>query len=465
MQLEMQEGHHQNALIPQMKTSLLHLTFIGTLLCLLTSEARAIDADLGRFSIAKQQQIRDFADTITNKVPAIVWRFYDALRVDDWETATNLAIRINMASHRYTEATNDDTITPALGTLIWPPISESYGAYEQFHEWDNRWLHRFGQEIIASIPPGSLYFGGTDPGRFVISVLCESQVDGKPFFTLTQNQLADQTYLEYLRAMYGKKIQIPTVEDAQTAFQDYTADVSKRSKLGQLKPGEDVRVVNDRVQVSGQIAVMQINGLLVKKIFDDNPSRKFFVEESFPLDWMYPYLTPHGLIFQLHHELLTEVSAKDVITDQAYWKKLTDEMLGNWLNEKTPLKDVCDFADKYGRGKHLDDYTGDKDFAANEQARKSFSKLRTSIAGLYVWRAQNTRDDDERQRMYLAADLAFRQGYAICPYSPEALYRYVNLLLARNRTDDAILIAKTSLRLDPDNEQVQGLLSQLMKYH
>src|SRR6185503_21243874 len=134
MQLEMQEGHHQNALIPQMKTSLLHLTFIGTLLCLLTSEARAIDADLGRFSIAKQQQIRDFADTITNKVPAIVWRFYDALRVDDWETATNLAIRINMASHRYTEATNDDTITPALGTLIWPPISESYGAYEQFHE-------------------------------------------------------------------------------------------------------------------------------------------------------------------------------------------------------------------------------------------------------------------------------------------------------------------------------------------
>ncbi len=406
-----------------MKTSLLHLTFIGTLLCLLTSEARAIDADLGRFSIAKQQQIRDFADTITNKVPAIVWRFYDALRVDDWETATNLAIRINMASHRYTEATNDDTITPALGTLIWPPISESYGAYEQFHEWDNRWLHRFGQEIIASIPPGSLYFGGTDPGRFVISVLCESQVDGKPFFTLTQNQ------------------------------------------LGQLKPGEDVRVVNDRVQVSGQIAVMQINGLLVKKIFDDNPTRKFFVEESFPLDWMYPYLTPHGLIFQLHHELLTEVSAKDVITDQAYWKKLTDEMLGNWLNEKTPLKDVCDFADKYGRGKHLDDYTGDKDFAANEQARKSYSKLRTSIAGLYVWRAQNTRDDDERQRMYLAADLAFRQGYAICPYSPEALYRYVNLLLARNRTDDAILIAKTSLRLDPDNEQVQGLLSQLMKYH
>lgn len=448
-----------------MTIQILRLILACCLLCLLAGEARAIDPDLGRFSIAKQQQIREFAGTITNKVPAIVWRFYDALRVDDWETATNLASRISMASHRYTDSTNDNAITPALGTLIWPPISESYGAYEQFHDWNNRWLHRFGREIISSIPPGSIYFGGTDPGRFVISVLCESQVDGRPFFTLTQNQLADQTYLEYLRAMYGKKIHIPTVEDAQKAFEEYTQDVDRRRKLGQLKPGEDVRVVNGRVQVSGQVAVMQINALLVKKIFDDNPGHQFFIEESFPLDWMYPNLTPHGLIFQLHREPLAEISEKEVIEDHDYWKKLTNEMLGNWLDDKTSLKDVCDFADKYGLGKHLADYQGDKDFAENPQARKTFSKLRTSIAGLYVWRAQNAGEDDERERMYQAADLAFRQSYAICPYSPEAIYRYVNLLLGRNRTDDAILIVKTSLHLDPGNKQLQGLMSQLMKYH
>ena len=68
------------------------------------------------------------------------------------------------------------------------------------------------------------------------------------------------------------------------------------------------------------------------------------------------------------------------------------------------------------------------------------------------------------KRKALAADLAFRQSYAICPYSPEAIYRYINLLLAHNRADDAVLIAKTSLRLDPDNDQLQSLLSQLMKY-
>ena len=45
-------------------------------------------------------------------------------------------------------------------------------------------------------------------------------------------------------------------------------------------------------QVSGQVAVMMINGLLCKVIFDHNPTNDFYVEESFPLDWMYPYETP-----------------------------------------------------------------------------------------------------------------------------------------------------------------------------
>ena len=31
----------------------------------------------------------------------MVWRFFDAVKADDWETATNLAGRINQASGRY----------------------------------------------------------------------------------------------------------------------------------------------------------------------------------------------------------------------------------------------------------------------------------------------------------------------------------------------------------------------------
>ena len=426
--------------------------------------ATAMDSNLGQFLYAKQQQIRGFSETITNKVPRIVWKFYDSAGVEDWDTASNLFRQINAASRRYLQETNDEAMTPALATVLWPPISESYGACEQFHLWNKRWLHRFGSGVIDSIPPGSIYFGGTDPGRFVVSALCESQVEGRPFFTLTQNQLADATYVDYLRAMYGKKIHIPTVGDVQKSFEEYTADAQRRKETGRLKPGEDVQMVNGHVQVSGQVSVMAINGLIARSVFEDNSSRNFYVEESFPLEWMYPYLAPHGLIFQLNNEPLTRLSDAAVQKDLQYWKKLSDDALGGWLDEKTSLNDVCDFAYKYGLGQRLADYPGDKDFAGSDQARKCFSKLRSSIGGLYAWRAENAPDADERKRMYEAADYAYRQSYAMCPYSPEAMYRYVNLLIEHQRTDDAVLLVKTVLRLTPDDAQLRALLTTLEKY-
>ncbi len=436
---------------------------VGGLIGFAAARADAMDANLGQFLYSKQQQIERFSDTLTNKVPGIVWKFFDAARLEDWDTASNLFLKINAASQRYASGTNDLAITPALATVIWPPLSESYGACDQFHEWNNRWLHRFGNEVINSIPPGSLYFGGTDPGRFVISALCESQVTGKPFFTITQNQLADKTYLEYLRAMYGKQLEISTPEDAQQAFEDYATDATRRKGLGQLKPGEEIRTVNGQIQVSGQVAVMEINGLLARNLFQNNPRRDFYLEESYPIEWMYPYLTPHGLIFQLNRKPLSRLPEADVLKDRQYWKKLTDEMLGNWLSETTSVKEVCDFAHKYGLGKQLADYPGDKEFAASDQARKCFSKLRSSQAGLYAWRAQTTEDTSERNRLNDDADLALRQSYAICPGSPEAIYRYVNLLVTRQRTDEAVLLVTTALQLNPDDGQLRALLTQLKK--
>jgi hypothetical protein len=444
--------------------SLLLLLFcVSVLMEFAAARADAMDASLGQFLYSKQQQIQRFSDTLTNKVPGIVWKFFDAARIEDWGTASNLFLKINAASQRYATGTNDEAITPALATVLWPPISESYGACDQFQQWNNRWLHRFGDDVINSIPPGSIYFGGTDPGRFIISALCESQVTGKPFFTITQNQLADHTYPEYLQTMYGKEIAVPTPGDTQKAFQDYVADATRRKELGQLKPGEEVRNVNGQVQVSGQVAVMCINGLIARTLFENNPQHDFYVEESFPVEWMYPYLTPHGLIFQLNHKPVSRLTDEDLLKDRQYWKKLTGEVLGPWLSETTSVAEVCDFAGKYGLGRQLADYPGDKEFAANDAARKCYSKLRSSLAGLYAWRAQNAADNEERNRMNDAADLAFRQSYSLCPRSPEAIYRYINLLMARQRNDDAILLVTTTLRLTPNDVYLRSLLDQLKK--
>jgi len=65
------------------------------------------------------------------------------------------------------------------------------------------------------------------------------------------------------------------------------------------------------------------------------------------------------------------------------------------------------------------------------------------------------------------ADFAFRQAWALCPYSPEAVFRYVNLLLSQNRTSDARLVAETAAKMPAmqgmNGTQVRALVEQLKK--
>ena len=79
---------------------------------------------------------------------------------------------------------------------------------------------------------------------------------------------------------------------------------------------------------------MEINGLLVKTIFDKNPDREFYIEESFPLDWMYPNLEPHGLIIKINRQPLPELSDEIVQRDHDYWTKYIQPMIGDWLSDR-----------------------------------------------------------------------------------------------------------------------------------
>ena len=337
-----------------------------------------------------------------------------------------------------------------------------------FGEGDEKYSTAFGDDIIKSIPAESIYFGGTDPGRFLITGMQKSQVKGEPFFTLTQNALADGSYLDYLRSMYGGRIYIPTAEDSQKCFQNYMEDVAQRRSRNQLKPGEDVHTdENGRVQVSGQVAVMEINGLLVKIVFDKNPDREFYIEESFPFDWMYPYLGPHGLIFKINREPLPTLADEILDRDHDYWTKLMQPMIGGWLHDDTSVAEVAAFAKKVF-GKHdFSGFTGDPRFIQNAYSHRMFSKLRSSQAGAYAWRLDQAADEVEKDRMARAADLAFRQAWALCPDSPEAVFRYVNFLMKQKRISDALVVGETAAQMPPkqggETEQFRMLVEQLKK--
>lgn len=244
-------------------------------------------------------------------------------------------------------------------------------------------------------------------------------------------------------------------------FENYLQDAQKRLQLNQLKQGEDVRVVDNRVQVSGQVAVMAINGLLTKVMFDANPKNEFYVEESFPLDWMFPHLVPYGIIMKINRQPLAELSEDMVRRDHEFWSKFSERLIGNWITYDTKVSEIADFVERVYMRKNFKGFTGDRKFVRDDQAQKAFSKLRSSIGGVYNYRISAARGAAEQQRMTKEADFAFRQAFAFCPYSPEAVFRYVNLLLTAQRFDDALIVAKTCVKLDPHNGQALDLVKKL----
>ncbi|HEY5503747.1 MAG TPA: hypothetical protein VIK28_01215, partial [Sedimentisphaerales bacterium] len=226
----------------------------------------AASAQLKQFLAAQETQARALAKQDGNKLPSDFDAFYKAAETGDWQDATNLFDQMRKRL---------DGDSSLLGSW-WSATLDAYGVFWVFPPGD-KYAIAFGKDIIQSIPDGSIYFGGTDPGRFVVTALTESHADGNPFFTLSQNPLADVTYLHYLRAMYGGKIYTLTDEDSQKSFQDYKTDAQRRlshdqqfpNEPRQLKPGEDVRLdSNGRIQMSGHMNVIEIRELLTKTIFD-----------------------------------------------------------------------------------------------------------------------------------------------------------------------------------------------------
>src|SRR5262245_6717830 len=86
-------------------------------------------------------------------------------------------------------------------------VNEIGAALEEFAAGEEQYAIAFARDIINSIPAGSIYFGGTDPGRFLVTALSRSHTNGEPFFTVAQNWLTDgRSYLRYVRGMYGDRI-------------------------------------------------------------------------------------------------------------------------------------------------------------------------------------------------------------------------------------------------------------------
>ena len=426
-----------------------------------TNRAPAALPAFARFVTQKRLLAEGICKKHEHHLPSTAMGFFAAAQKGDWLTTSNLFSVLEAANH----PSSGGWSPPAF----WGTVHETYGVYELLHAWTPEFLVQFGDGVVNSIPAGSIYFGGTEAGRFAVSLFSQSHSQGRPFFTLTQSALSDSSYSSYLRDMYGDKINLPSDNDIRRCMEDYKKDAQARlehdqafpSEPRRIRQGEDVRLVNGEVQINGPVCVMAIHALVIKLIMDRNPGREFYYEESYELETIDPFLTPHEFIFKLNRQPVGRISPEIIRADREFWTHKTDTWLGAWLKSNSTVEEITNFVNRTFVQSQPEGFKGNIQLIHDGEARYAFSKLRCAIAGLYAWRATHSKDPAEQQRMTTEADIAFRQAFAMCPSNAEVAMRYANFLIAAGRTRDALSVVSISCQLYPDHPAMHDLLEHL----
>jgi tetratricopeptide (TPR) repeat protein len=214
-------------------------------------------------------------------------------------------------------------------------------------------------------------------------------------------------------------------------YEEYASDARKRfehdqqfpDEPKQLRPDEDISIVDGKVKVAGYVAVMALNEKLFQLLMQKNPETSFAMEESYPFKSTFGTATALGALMELRvqdeQNVLTRERAAQSVD---YWRTTAQQLLA------------------------------DTEAADSRYVRMAYSKLASSQAGLLL------------ERGYTAeAEQAFRYAYHIAPTSPEAVYRYINLLVGQNRVHDALPLAENAVRMEPENKQFRNLVQELQK--
>jgi tetratricopeptide (TPR) repeat protein len=362
---------------------------------------------------------RAMAKRLKFELPDEVEPFFKAAAEGRWEDLNDLFQKLR--SRR--DSGQEDQLRH-----VWGPILETLLIAECAHAWPAQKLLDYGQATLGSLPPGTVYVGGTDPGRGIPTLLNETSGADRHII-LTQNGLADGTYLEYLRFLYPDQLSLPTEKETQQAFSSYIDDARKRlehdrqfpDEPKQVQAGEDIRftdsnspdnlgVTNRSVEVSGNVAVMSINERILQAIMDKNPSLSFALEESFPLRSTYDSAVPLGPLMQLR--------APDA--QSSFTLDTAAQSLDYWRNTAEQL-------------------SSDVDAPEGSDVRKTYSHMASSQANLLA--AHN---------YYEEAEQTYRLAMEMEPSNPEAAYSLAGLLAKTGRLDEARQVVDTFTRTHPE---------------
>jgi hypothetical protein len=342
-----------------------------------------------------------------------VERFFDAVESGNWDDIEASFKKINGSD---SSAGHGAERPPGVNEL-WSAIIDAYGVAEQVHLWPAQKLLDYGNATLGALRPGMVYVGGTDNGRWIPELLNDTS-DGERHVIVTQNGLADGSYLDYLRLQYDNQLANLSDEDSQRVFTDYVADAEKRLRHDaelpdepkRVRPGENVHSVDGKTQVSGQVAVMAINEKLLQALMAKNPDLSFAIEESFPLKGTYADAMPLGPLMELR--------APD--GPNAFTSERAAQSLDYWRNT---AQQILSDPDAGGSPEALKSYSHDAVAAANLLAAHDFSA---------------------------EAEQGYRLAAQLWPGNPESVGGLADLLARGGREDEARQLLGDFARNYPD---------------
>ncbi len=360
------------------------------------------------FGRKRHEWVRAKSIRIGQDVPREVEEFFEKLEGGKWEEIDASFLSLAKRSAQYENSTHWPDLDP-----FWNAVLEAYGAAEQAHLWPADKLLEYGNDILGSLKPGMVYVGGTDPGRFVPTLLNETG-EGEPHIVLTQNAFADSRYLEYLREQHSDKFNLPAQEDSSRIFDEYVADARKRLEHDQqfpndpkqIKPGEKVKIVDGKTEVGGQVAVMTINEKLLQWIIERNSGASFALEESQPMRSTYKDAIPLGPIMEIHGQEPFE--QQDAVAAVERWR---------------------DFAAQLPAGTPSDD----------DANLKAYEHMAAAQANLLASRNFSTE-----------AEATYKLASEIFPRSSHAVMNYAQFLTDTGRPDEARQILSAFQQRNPD---------------
>lgn len=384
--------------------------------------AQQVAERLDRFVLRRWEVVQNMANAAGIAVPTEVTRFYELAGAGLWDEVEALY----SALVQIREREGDDS---AL-TRFMPALLETMGVHEAVRDWPAQALLDYGKVVLDSVPPGGVYLGGSDSGRFIPTLLAETgQGDGP--VVLTQNALAAQNYLDYARVLYGDRLNLPTPDDSRRAFDDYIADAGRRLKHDQdhpeeppqVLPGEEIRLTEKGVQVGGAKAVMSINERLARMLREANPGTTISMEETYPFHSLHGDATPRGPVLEISGDggetvPLTPDRAGDAL---GYWQDLSRQLMA------------------------------DPEVAESLVVRDAYATLLLAQGGLL-----------EQNQFPTEAEGVFRLARELAPENVSMAIQYTQWLVNHGRSPEAIPIVEEAVRFhSSDQPQLQALLSQL----